>query len=59
MGLSTYFDSRFKLRVHITQLCLTTLVIILSIARVAMRDPPPQRAHTMGIAIVSYPRSQP
>ncbi|OTB20762.1 hypothetical protein K445DRAFT_92710 [Daldinia sp. EC12] len=51
MGVSTYFDSRFKFRVHITQLCLIVLVIILSIARVSMKDAPPQRAHTMGIAI--------
>ncbi|KAI8961027.1 hypothetical protein F5Y11DRAFT_348897 [Daldinia sp. FL1419] len=51
MGLSIYFDSRFKFRVHMVQLCLTILVIILSIARIAIRDPPPQRAHIMVIAI--------
>ncbi|KAI1393309.1 uncharacterized protein F4822DRAFT_8139 [Hypoxylon trugodes] len=51
MELTTYFDSRFKFRVHMVQLSMIALVIILSIARIAMRDPPPQRAHTMGIAI--------
>ncbi|KAI0138695.1 hypothetical protein F4776DRAFT_663065 [Hypoxylon sp. NC0597] len=49
MGLSAFFDSRFKFRVHIVQLSLITLVVILSIARIAMGSP--QRAHTMGIAI--------
>ncbi|KAI0845073.1 hypothetical protein F5Y00DRAFT_273336 [Daldinia vernicosa] len=51
MDLSTYFDTRLKFRVHITQLCLIILVIILSIASIAMKDPPPQRAHIMGVAI--------
>ncbi|KAL7626102.1 hypothetical protein AAE478_002872 [Parahypoxylon ruwenzoriense] len=51
MGLSEYFDSRFKFRVHIIQLMLTFLVIILAIVRVSMPEAPPQRAHIMGIAI--------
>ncbi|OTA76190.1 hypothetical protein M434DRAFT_383601 [Hypoxylon sp. CO27-5] len=49
MGLSAFFDSRFKFRVHIVELSLITLVVILSITRIAMGSP--QRAHTMGIAI--------
>ncbi|KAI1378434.1 hypothetical protein F4677DRAFT_443650 [Hypoxylon crocopeplum] len=51
MGLSVYFDSRFKFRVHIVELSLISLVIILAITRAAMKDAPPQRAHIMGIAI--------
>lgn len=58
MGLSTYFNTRFKLGVHITQLYLIIPVIIISIVRVAMKDPSPQRAHIMGISIVRYPGSR-
>ncbi|KAI1454919.1 hypothetical protein F4805DRAFT_477205 [Annulohypoxylon moriforme] len=48
-SISKYFDSRYKLPVHIVELCLVTVVIILSIVRAAMGNP--QRAHIMGIAI--------
>lgn len=51
MGLSAFFDSRFKFRVHMVELSLISLVILLSIIRVSIA--PPQRAHIMGIAIVS------
>lgn len=57
MGLSAilqsaFFDSRFKFGVHIVQVVFITIAIILSIVRISM--PLPQRAHIMGIAIVSY-----
>ncbi|KAI0902045.1 hypothetical protein F4806DRAFT_24701 [Annulohypoxylon nitens] len=47
--ISPYFNSRYKLPVHIVELCLVTVVIILSIVRASMGMP--QRAHIMGIAI--------
>ncbi|KAI0887616.1 uncharacterized protein GGS22DRAFT_186450 [Annulohypoxylon maeteangense] len=47
--ISIYFDSRYKLPVHVVELCLVTIVIILSVVRAAMGMP--QRAHIMGIAI--------
>ncbi|XXH04522.1 hypothetical protein Hte_010938 [Hypoxylon texense] len=49
MGLSALFDSRFKFRVHMVQLSLISLVVLLSIVRIAIALP--QRAHIMGIAI--------
>ncbi|KAI1213199.1 uncharacterized protein F4807DRAFT_413249 [Annulohypoxylon truncatum] len=56
MGLSSaltrmapFFNSRYKLPVHIVELLLVFAVIVLSIVRLAMGMP--QRAHIMGVAI--------
>jgi hypothetical protein len=47
------FDSSWKLRVHIAQITFTVLAIVLSIGRVAIRNPPATRANTVAITMVS------
>jgi hypothetical protein len=49
------FDESQKLRVHITQIILIVLAIILSIARVTIRNPPATRANTVAITMVLSP----
>jgi hypothetical protein len=46
------FDETHKFRVHITQIALIVLAIILSIARVTIRNPPATRANTVAITMV-------
>ena len=46
------FDETLKLRVHILQIALILLAIILSIARVTIRNPPATRANTVAITMV-------
>jgi hypothetical protein len=46
------FDPTQKLHIHIAQTTLTTLAIILSISRVAIRNRPATRANTAAITMV-------
>lgn len=51
------FDETWKFRVHVTQICLIVLAIILSIGRVAIRNPPATRANTVAITLVRNTRT--
>jgi hypothetical protein len=53
------FDETQKLRVHIAQIVLIVLAIILSIARVTIRNPPATRANTVAITMVRTSRHPP
>lgn len=52
MKLSTLFDPRYTLAVHIVQIILILLVFILSIVRISMTEVPITRANIMSIPIV-------
>lgn len=51
---SSYFDDRYKTKVHMGQLLLIILVISLTIARIATKpkEMPTSRADTIGIIMV-------
>jgi len=50
-----FFDSRYKLPVHLMQGVLITIVIGLSVPRLFMKNQPRTRAGTIALAMVRSP----